>query len=92
LPIGRMETTVNRQVHSIDEEGVLTCEKCNHTRDFLWCSAPADREAVTKSRHYCFTLRKIDSGLGGSETRRHGVDPHAAGAECCNRFRSVGVL
>ena len=51
-----MQTTVDRQVHSIDEEGVLTCEKCNQARDFLWCGAPTDGEAVTKSRHYSLNV------------------------------------
>jgi hypothetical protein len=35
LPVGRMETTVDWQNHSIDEDGVLTGEKCNHTRDMV---------------------------------------------------------
>ena len=49
LPVGRMETTVYRQVHTIDKEGVLTCEKRNDACDFIRCGGPADREAVTKS-------------------------------------------
>jgi hypothetical protein len=47
-----METTVDRKVDSIDKESVLTCEKRNHTRDFIWCGTPVEREAVTKSRHH----------------------------------------
>jgi hypothetical protein len=68
-----MEATVDGQVHSVDKEGVLTCEKCNYTRDFLWCSGPTDGEAFTKSRHYRFTLLNIGSGLGEGETRCHGA-------------------
>src|ERR1700740_2810575 len=75
-----METTIDRKVHSVDKEGVLTCEKRNHTRDFIWCGTPADREAVTKSCHHCFTFLKFNSGVSGGETRCHGVDPNAAGA------------
>jgi hypothetical protein len=33
LPVGRTEATINRQNDSVDKDGVLTCEKCNHTRD-----------------------------------------------------------
>ncbi len=70
-----METTVDRQNHSVDKDSVLTCEKCDHFRDIIWCGGPADWEAFPKRRHYFFTLLNIGSGLGRSETRRHGVDP-----------------
>src|ERR1035438_3610202 len=80
LPVGRMETTVDWQNHSIDEDGVLTGEKCNHTRDIVWCGGPTDWESVTKSGHYCFNLLKIDRGLRGGETWSHGIDAHATRA------------
>src|ERR1700722_16241064 len=42
LPVGRLETTVDRQDHSIDKNGVLTCEKRDHTRDLLWGGGSAN--------------------------------------------------
>jgi hypothetical protein len=72
-----MKSTVDLEVYSIDEEGVFTCEKRDHPRDFVWCGGPADREAVTKSCYQGLVFHKINSGVGRRETRCHGVDPHA---------------
>src|ERR1700677_2769764 len=80
LPVGRMETTVDWQNHSIDEDGVFTSEKCNHTRDIVWCGGPTDWESVTKSGRYCFIFLEIGSGLRRGETRSHGVDAYATRA------------
>src|ERR1700678_733421 len=35
LSVGRMEATVGRQVHPIDEARVIACEKCHHTPESL---------------------------------------------------------
>src|ERR1700684_3230221 len=80
LPVGRMETSVDRQDHSIDKDGVLTGEKGNYTRDIVRCGSPTDRESVTKSDRYCFIFLEIGSGLRRGETRGHGVDAHATRA------------
>jgi len=66
-----MKSTVDREVHSI--EGLFTCKKWDHTRHFIWCGGPADREAVTKSDHYGFTFLKIECGVGRGGTRYHGA-------------------
>ena len=80
LPVGGVKTPVDRQVHSVDKNGVLTREERNHTRDLIRRCAPANREAVTKSCHESLTFLKIDGGFRGCETGRHRVDPYAAGA------------
>jgi hypothetical protein len=65
LPVGRLETTVDRQDHSIDKNGVLTCEKRDHTRDLC---GNASRDAK-------YTLSR--SSLDLSELRfRNGVDTY----------------
>ena len=43
LPIGRTESTVDRQNRSIDKDSVFTRKECNHTRNFIWCCSSADR-------------------------------------------------
>jgi hypothetical protein len=83
LPVGRMETTVDRQNHSVDKDGVLTCEKCNHTRDFIGCGGPADREAVKKSRHHCFTfsssaVASVEVRLGATALIRTPREPYSS--------------
>src|SRR5471030_3454927 len=80
LSIGRADSTIDRQNHSIDKDGVLTREKRNYACDFIRLGGSTDREARNKRCHDRFAFLKISSGLIGGETRCHGVDPHATRA------------
>ena len=42
LPVGRPDTTVDRQNHSIDKSGVITREECDRAGDIVGNGDPAD--------------------------------------------------
>src|SRR6202789_3426870 len=80
MSIGRADSTVVRQRHSINKGDVLTREKRNYACDFIRCSGSTDRKAISKRCHYRFAFLKIGGGLTRGGTRGHGVDPYAARA------------
>jgi hypothetical protein len=64
LPVGRIDSTVDRKNRPVNKEGVLTCQECNHPRDIMRCGCPAEGKAFPKSRHYGFILFNFGSGIG----------------------------
>jgi hypothetical protein len=78
LPVGSMETAVDRQNHTVHEHRVVAGKKGDHTGNVFGCGRPADREAIAKGVHDCLAFLELCSGLAGGEARRDGVDAHTA--------------
>jgi hypothetical protein len=68
-----MESAVDGEVHSIDEAGVIGCEKGDHSSDFVGRSSPANRQTVTNRLQERLTFFELSLSLSGSESGRQSM-------------------